>query len=75
MNGLNYKADFLEDLELILNSHEEYFIKYNKDLNELVTNIVGDSDIVTYFDASDKEDINRFMICLFKFMCKYIDKK
>lgn len=60
--------EFIEDLELILNQDDEYFLRYDEETDEVLTNILGDGDIVTIYDMNNKLDRRNLVLDIIKFI-------
>jgi len=60
--------DFIEDLDLIINSSDEYFIRYDEEKEEILTNILGDGDIITIYDMTNKNDRKELVMNIIKFI-------
>jgi len=64
--------DLLTDLSIILNN-TDYFIKYNKELGEIIANLHGDE--LNYYDINNEDDMKDLKKDLIKFLSRnYIVK-
>lgn len=63
-----FVKNMIDDLALIMEKENDYFIRYSEDTDEIMTNICGDN--VYYYDMNKKEDRETFIKYLFRFLNK-----